>query len=140
MGDTWGARHFCLQMRLSVAFYLFLDASSHLYKRVCPSIRPSVVVVVVAQSTSAQQILSGRGVDCRLRTHPPRGRRQPPDGQHTTTCGTEPATSQTESQCATTKPPRAPRSVGRSVRRLPLCSGVPVSNSGWLWMALRNSW
>ena len=26
------------------------------------------------------------GFDCRLRTHPPRGRRQSPDGQHTAAC------------------------------------------------------
>ena len=31
-------------------------------------------------------------------------------------------------------------SVGRSVRRLPLCSGVPLSNSGRFWTALRDSW
>ena len=30
--------------------------------------------------------------------------------------------------------------VGQSIRPLLLCSGIPLSNSGRLWMALRDSW
>ena len=36
--------------------------------------------------------------------------------------------------------PSVRRSVRQSVRRLPLCSGVSLSDSGWLWTALCDSW
>ena len=36
------SRSFSLYLSLSLSVSVFLDASSHLYKRVCPSVGPSV--------------------------------------------------------------------------------------------------
>ena len=47
---------------LSVTDFLFLDASSHLYKRVCPSVRPSVrnAFFLIAEIDNKQHRIIGK--------------------------------------------------------------------------------